>query len=58
MLQTNLEPYTTTSATAYEPYTLTLHHSGVNLLKTKSIPEKTQKIFQKNKTLCFEYCTI
>ena len=51
MLQTNLEPYTTTSATAYEPYTLTLHHSGVNLLKTKPMPEITQVIFQKDYTI-------
>lgn len=51
MLQTNLEPYTTTSTTAYEPYTLTLHHAGMNLLKTKSMPEITQVIFQKDYTI-------
>lgn len=51
MLQTNLEPYTTTSTIAYKPYTLTLHHSGVNLLKTKLMPEITQVIFQKDYTI-------
>lgn len=51
MLQTNLEPCTTIRATAYEPYTLTLHHSGVNLLKTKPMPEITQVIFQKDYTI-------